>query len=581
MDLSSIIPAYWLSAGILVAALIMFVSEKIRHDLVALLALLAAVATGLVAPKDALNGFGDPAVVAVASVLVVGRALELSGVAGRLARVALPKNGGFSLQLAVLMLMGAFLSAFMNNIAALVIVMPLGAEIARLHKRPQGAVLMPLAFATILGGMTTLIGTPANMILSSVREDRLGEPFAFFAMTPVGVAVSVAGLAYLALVGWRLLPRRTSAEDGQMPWRIFELQLIEAVTLARSEVARQLRETSTRLLGFVRRGRHLPWPQDDRLKRRDRLVLLTRARPEDVAAAVAFPVASPAPEPSDITAHMVIGNNSLLVGQRYEAISLRSNGEVSLTGVGPRKGGDLVPMESLIFRTGDQLFLTGSPEAISTFAARERLLEVDRSDPAPMDGRKAAMTVGIFLIAIGAAVFFDAQPALAFLAAGVAMAALRLIPGRETYRSIDWSIIVLLAAMIPVGQSFETSGAAGIVAQAAGNVLAGTPLIVCLAAVCAMTLVLTIMLNNVATALIMGPLAIQLAGLLNVSPDAVLLAVLIGTSSDFLTPIGHQNNLLVMGPGGYKFSDYSRAGALLSLIVVATSATVLSLIYGG
>lgn len=580
MDLTAFVPAYWLSAGILLAALIMFVSEKIRHDLVALLALLAAVATGLVAPKDALKGFGDPAVVAVASVLVVGRALELSGIASRLARVTLPKKGGFSLQLAVLMLMGAFLSAFMNNIAALVIVMPLGAEIARMNKRPQGAVLMPLSFATILGGMTTLIGTPANMILSSVRESRLGAPFGFFTMTPVGVAVALAGLVYLAFVGWRLLPHRTGADDGQAPWRIFELQLVEAVTLARKEAARQLRETSTRLMGFVRRGRHLPWPQDDRLKRRDRLVLLTRARPEDVAESVGFAVASPAPEPSDITARMVVGNGSPLVGQRYEAIGLRSNGEVSLTGVGPRKGGDLVPMESLTFRTGDQLFLSGSPEAIATFAARERLLEIDRSDPAPMDGRKAALTVGIFLTAIAGAVFFNVQPALAFLAAGVAMAALRLIPGRETYRSIDWSIIVLLAAMIPVGASFETSGAAAIVAGAAGTVLAGVPLIVCLAAVCTMTLVLTIMLNNVATALIMGPLAIQLAGLLQVSPDALLLAVLIGTSSDFLTPIGHQNNLLVMGPGGYKFSDYSRAGVLLSAIVIATSATVLSLIYG-
>jgi di/tricarboxylate transporter len=197
-----------------------------------------------------------------------------------------------------------------------------------------------------------------------------------------------------------------------------------------------------------------------------------------------------------------------------------------------------------------------------------------------MDPRKAAMTVGIFLTAICAAVFFDAQPALAFLAAGVAMAAFRLIPGRETYRSIDWSIIVLLAAMIPVGQSFETSGAAAIVARAAGDILSGAPLILCLAAVCAMTLVLTIMLNNVATALIMGPLAIQLAGLLHVNPDALLLVVLIGTSSDFLTPIGHQNNLLVMGPGGYRFSDYSRAGALLSILVIATSAVVLGMIYG-
>ena len=216
-----------LSAVILGLALLLFVSERVRHDLVALLALFACLAAGLVTPRQALLGFADPAVIAVAAVLVVGRAVELTGVAGAVTRVLVPRDASFALQLAVLMATGAALSAFMNNIAALVITMPLATEIARRAKLPPGAALMPLSFATILGGMTTLIGTPANLILSSVREEELGTPFGFFSMTGVGAAVTAGGLVYLAVLGWRLIPLRKSDNGGARPWRVFELELPE------------------------------------------------------------------------------------------------------------------------------------------------------------------------------------------------------------------------------------------------------------------------------------------------------------------------------------------------------------------
>jgi di/tricarboxylate transporter len=208
------------------------------------------------------------------------------------------------------------------------------------------------------------------------------------------------------------------------------------------------------------------------------------------------------------------------------------------------------------------------------------LLEIDRIDPAPVAAKRAMTTVAVFALAIGAIVVAGVSPSLAFLSAAVFIAAARLIPPDEIYRSIDWSIVVLLAAMIPVGQAFQSSGAAAIAAQGLSDALTGMPLIVVLAALCSLTLLLSIFLNNVATAVIMGPLAIDAARLLGVSPDAALLAVLIGASSDFLTPIGHQNNLLVMGPGGYRFSDYARMGAPLVVIAVATTAIVLALGYG-
>lgn len=573
------LPPPLVSALILVAALGLFISGRLRHDLIALITLFACLATGLVRPSDALKGFSDPAVIAVASVLVVGRALELSGLAARLARLALPRDGAFSVQLAILMLIGAVLSAFVNNIAALVICMPLATELARNQKRSAGAVLMPLSFATILGGMTTLIGTPANMILSSVRQETLGKGFGFFAMTTPGVAVCAAGLVYLALIGWRLLPQRLGGRSERKPWRVAELQLTEAVILSRAAVSRALRKTTTRLLALIRRDHAIAWPQDDRLKRADKLLVLTRARPQEAAQALPCAVIAPTPDPEDVTARMVVSHGSGLVGGFYDAIDQRGGGSVRLTGMGPRRALQRQSLSSLTFQTGDQLFLSGAPEDIAAFAARERLLEIDRSDPAPMQWRSAVATLGVFVAAVIAVVAFRAPPALSFLAAAAAMSALRLISPCEIYKSIDWSIIVLLAAMIPVGASFEDSGAARLVAQTAAQALTGAPLVVVLMAVCAMTLLLSIMLNNVATALIMGPLAIQLAELLRVAPDAILFAVLIGASSDFLTPIGHQNNLLVMGPGGYRFSDYARAGAGLSLIVIVVSAVVLAALY--
>ena len=224
--------------------------------------------------------------------------------------------------------------------------------------------------------------------------------------------------------------------------------------------------------------------------------------------------------------------------------------------------------------------MRGAPDAIARFATSARLLEIDRLDPVPVDRRRALAILGIFLCAIIAIVFGHVSPALAFLGAAVALAATRLIAADEIYRSIDWSVIVLLAAMIPVGQSFETSGAAATAARLLAELLAGAPLPLVLMAICAVTILLSIFLNNVATAIIMGPLAIDAAGLLGVSPDAALLAVLVGASADFLTPIGHQNNLLVMGPGGYRFTDYARMGAPLVVLVVLITGAVLTGLYG-
>lgn len=572
-----------LSALILAATLAMFVSERIRHDLVALLALFACVALGLVAPKAALSGFADPAVIAVAAILVVGRAIELSGIAAGFARVAIPARAPFTLRMAALLLVGATLSAFMNNIAALVITMPVAAEIARSARKAPAATLMPLAFATILGGMTTLIGTPANLILSSVREEELGAPFSFFSMTAVGVAVAALGLAYLALIGWRMLPIRDSpAQRVRPPWRVYELTVpFDGGGQQLGSLGPRLRGASARMLALYRNGQRLSADPAQTLAGADRLLVLSRTNQWIAAEATGLVSdAGAAAAPDWITTRVVVAHGSYLIGEGHDSIAMHSEGRLSVVAVGPRAARMKIPLARLRIEAGDQIFLRGSAGEVAPFLASARLLEIDRLDPVPVARRQAALTLGVFALSILAIVGGGVSPAIAFLAAAAVLALARLIPAGEIYRSIDWSVIVLLAAMIPVGQSFETSGAAAIVAQAIGQTLAGTPLVIILATFCALTLLLSIFLNNVATAIIMGPLAIDAAHLLSVSPDAALLAVLIGASSDFLTPIGHQNNLLVMGPGGYRFTDYARMGAPLVLGVVATAALTLSWLYG-
>lgn len=569
-----------IAALILVGALILFVSEKVRHDLVALIALFACVATGLTKPAAAFAGLADPAVIAVAAILVVGRAVELSGIAAVVARVVIPSRAGFTVRLGGLLLAGAVLSAFMNNIAALVITMPIAAEIARSARKPPAMTLMPLAFATILGGMTTLIGTPANLILSSVRETELGEPFGFFAMTPVGVAASAVGLLYLAVIGWRLLPIRQSAQsEARPPWRVFELTARDPIPMA--ALLSRLRGASVRLLALFRDGGRIEADQGSMLAAGDRMLVVSRSQQWTAATATGLHAdEDPVLDDNAVTARVVVAHGSFLDGLSHEAVRIRSNDRLHVVAVGPRAARRRVSLATLRIEPGDQLFLRGRPDDLASFVGRARLLEIDRIDPVPLAARRAGPILAIFLAAIVAIVVWQAPPALAFLAAAALLAATRLVAADEVYRSVDWSVIVLLAAMIPVGRSFETSGAAEIAANWLGMALSGLPLFMVVAALCSVTLLLSIFLNNIATAIIMGPLAIDAAHLLGVSPDAALLAVLIGVSSDFLTPIGHQNNLLVMGPGGYRFTDYARMGGLLVVLVVIATASVLSLRYG-
>ncbi|MFN3388251.1 MAG: SLC13 family permease [Allosphingosinicella sp.] len=575
----------FLSSAIMLLALVLFASDRIRPDAVALLVLLLAWISGLVSLEDALAGFGSPAVLIVAAVLVVGRAVEFTGAAQAMTTWLVPNVRFVSVRIGGVLLMGALLSAFMNNIAALAITMPIALAVAREHKLPPGAVLMPLAFATILGGMTTLIGTPANLIVSSVRQDTVGKPFGMFDMTEVGGALALAGLVYLMVIGWRLAPHRKSGteEPNSRQILVYELGLPIGASQGRirlNGVRRGLREAGAVLLAVLRGGERAKLEGDARLNPDDRLLVMSRDRPWVVAPKVSLIADQTADAAGTVTAHVTVIHGSSLVGHDYGAIGARTGGAVEFIAAGPKAARLKRPLANNLIDAGDQLFLRGEPEALARLIRHARLLEVGRQAAPVLPGKPALMVVGIYAFAVLLSAAFGVSTTAAFIGAALAICLLKLLPADEAYRAIDLPVIVLLAAMIPIGRAFDDAGGSTALAGALSWTVSGAPLFVMLAVLVGVTMLLTIFLNNVATAIVMAQVGIQAADALGIHPDAALLAVLIGSSCDFLTPIGHQNNLLVMRPGNYRFRDYPKVGAPLSLIAILLTAFVLSRAYG-
>lgn len=573
-----------LSVIVLAVTLALFAWGKLRHDLVALVALAACLLLGLVPMDGAFAGFSDSSVIVIAAVLIIGRAVELTGVADAATDRLAALNAPFAVQLAIVCVIGAGLSAFMNNIAALAITMPAVIGICRSAGLPPGAGLMPLSFATILGGMTTLIGTPANLILSSVRESQLGAPFGFFDMTPAATAVAAIGILYICLIGWRLAPMRAGKDAAQKgAYAVFELGPFTGPDLEqRTEEERleALKGAGAAALGIIRTGRLLELAQATPWRPGDRILASSTNDPWEVAKKAGVALDAPQSDAKDVASvFVVVGHGSPLIGRPFDTTLLDTNGEVAVIAAGARAAQMRAPLDRLRIEAGDQLTLYGSADAIATYARYARLIEVARRPIIRVDRARALLVLGAYAAAVLAAVIFGAPTALTFTAAAALVAAFGLLPYREIYSSVDWSIIVLIGAMIPVGESFQTSGAAALAANALSDMLGAATLFWAAAAIATVTMLLSIFLNNVATAIIMGQIAINVAAAIGAPPDALLIAVLIGASSDFLTPIGHQNNLLVMGPGGYRFLDYARVGLPLAILVVLTAAFMISRIY--
>lgn len=587
---------------ILVASMGLFIWGRWRHDVVALGALLACVIAGLVPEAEAFAGFGHPAVITVACVLVLSHGLQRTGAVSRLAQRLLPSGAGKLLSIAALTSLGALLSAFMNNVGALALLMPIALQIAARLELPPGRVLMPLAFGTILGGMTTLIGTPPNLIVSSFRAQHGSGPFAMFDFSPVGVAVALAGVLFIALLGWRLVPRRevgnaASFDTGHYltEARVKEGGKAQGKTLR--EIEQLLDEADAQVVAMVRNKLRLTAPNPRRVLQADD-VLVIEADPQELGEVLgqldllleAEREAKEAEQKEDregepekkvsngedrAMQELLVKPDSSLIGRSASSTRLRSRYSINLLAISRQSHRSIKRLRSTLIQSGDVLLMQGSAEDIGEFASDYDCVPLAARPINIPDPRQANLALGIMLLAIAAAAFGLLSAAIAFASGVLAYMLLRLIPLRAVYESIDWPVIVLLGALIPVAGAMSSTGAADLLARLLMESLAQGNAIITLTLLLVVTMTLSDFMNNAATAAVMCPIALSAASQLGVSPDALLMAVAIGASCSFLTPIGHQNNTLILSPGGFRFGDYWRLGLPMEILVVLISVPLL------
>jgi di/tricarboxylate transporter len=582
--------------GVLAVTIGLFVWGRWRHDVVALAALVASVFLGLVPSAAAFSGFGHPAVITVACVLVLSWGLQSTGAVDVLALRVLPKSAGPVRSLAAIISLGAFLSAFMNNVGAMALLMPLGIQLAAKLDLPPGRVLMPLSFGTILGGMTTLIGTPPNLIVSGFREQAGGASFGMFDFTPVGLAVAFGGLVFLVLVGWRFVPTRKQAdiEGFDTGSYLTEARVREgarAVGKTIREVEQALQEADAQIIGMVRNRFRVFAPNAQRVLQGGD-ILVIEAEPESLGAVfsnLGLELEDHAPlqtavdkdgaegegeerqrEETELQ-ELAVMPNSLLIGRTARAVQLRTRFGLNLLAISRQGRQTIKRLRSTEIQAGDVLLLQGEPAAISGFAVEFGCVPLAGRSISIPDRRKAMLAGGIMALAIGGAAFGLVPAAVSFAAGVVAFMVLRVIPLRRLYEAIDWPVIVLLGSLIPVAVAMESTGFADLLARSLlDNVALGRP-VVALTLILIVAMTLSDFMNNAATAAVMCPIAISTASQLEASPDAFLMAVAVGASCAFLTPIGHQNNTLILGPGGFRFSDYWRLGLPMEVLVVAVA----------
>ncbi|MDU9407205.1 SLC13 family permease [Pseudomonas sp. zfem001] len=588
--------------AILIASMGLFIWGRWRHDVVALGALLACVIVGIVPDRDAFAGFGHPAVITVACVLVLSHGLQRTGAVNRLAQRLLPSGAGALVSIAALTSLGALLSAFMNNVGALALLMPIALQISARLELPPGRVLMPLAFGTILGGMTTLIGTPPNLIVSSFRAQHGGGPFEMFDFSPVGVAVALAGVLFISLLGWRLVPKRevgnaASFDTGHYltEARVKAGGSAEGKTLR--EIEQLLDEADAQVVAMVRNKLRLTAPNPRRVLQADD-VLVIEADPAELGEVLgkldllleAEREAREAEQQNDKNGdtekkvsndedramqELLVKPDSSLIGRSASSTRLRSRYSINLLAISRQSHRSIKRLRSTLIQGGDVLLMQGSAEDIGEFANDYDCVPLAARAINIPDPRQANLALGIMILAIVAAAFGLLPTAIAFACGVLAYMLLRLVPLRAVYESIDWPVIVLLGALIPVAGAMSTTGAADLLARVLMENLAQGNAIITLTLLLVVTMTLSDFMNNAATAAVMCPIALSAASQLGVSPDALLMAVAIGASCSFLTPIGHQNNTLILSPGGFRFGDYWRLGLPLEILVVLVSIPLL------
>ncbi len=601
--------------SVLAATLGLFIWNRWRYDLVALGALLVLTIAGYVPAGQVFMGLGHPAVVTVAAVLIISQALSNAGVVDAVSRLLNRVGDRSWVQVATLTGLVAICSAFMNNVGALALLMPVAISMARRSGRSPSLLLMPLAFGSLLGGMLTMIGTPPNIIIAEYRAQAGAAPFRMFDFTPVGIGVVVVGVVFIAFVGWRLMPKR---ERDSVSKDLFEIEdyMAEVVVPEDSESAKKTiyelmakveDEADVLVIALQRGERRWEMPstyevlqpgdvltveaETDGLKALldvTDLEMAGKAEEDDGSSGDESPASERGDDERsngdrdtrDLTlAEVVVAPGSLLIGTTPSRLQLRERYGLNVLAMARRGHRLHQELGRTRFIAGDVLLvqaredeLQATLKVLGCLPLASRRLDIGRP-------RKILLAGVLFIIAL-AAVALDLVPAaVGLMAAVVVMVLAGLVPLRDVYKSVDWPIIVLLAAMLPVGQALEATGGTQLIADGLLTVGRSVPSVVTMAILMVAVMLLSNVVNNAAAAVLAAPVALALAEGMGVSADPFLMAVAVGASSAFLTPIGHQSNMLVMAPGGYRFGDYWRMGLPLSVVVIAVSIPLILLVW--
>ncbi len=591
--------------AIITFTLVMLAVEIWRYDVVALMGMLLLVIPGIISVEEAFAGFGHPAVVTIAAVLVVSQGLQNTGVADVVARWMTKVGDRLALQLIALCGLVVVSSAFMNNIAALAIFIPVAVQISRKHDRPTSVYLLPMAFSSHFGGLITLIGTPTNLIVSGLRAEQLGQRFGMFAFAPVGIGIALVGVTFIALVGWRLIPRREGGSANQNGLEVADY-LTEVRVPAESGLAgqrlrrlRELTDADVWIVAILRSDDRVSSPSgSDRISADD--ILLVRAEAADlrqflVDTGVELTESKPiedGAEPSgsqkglwdqikarlhadDIeTVECVVSPESRMVHRTARDLDLRARFGVNLLAISRSSESIREPVGSIRLEPGDVLLLQTYHDRVAEALKNTGCLPLVQRE-INLVPHNLILGLGIFLVALLTATFDLLPVPTAMTAAAVAMVVAGILSIREAYHSVQWPIVVLLGAMLSLGAAMEQTGADQFIADQVlrvSDVLSPTFLLIIIMLV---TMMLSDIVNNAASVVLMASIAIGVARGLGVSLDPFLVAVAVGGACAFLTPVGHEANVLVFDVGGYEFTDYWRLGLPLELLITLVTVPIL------
>ena len=581
--------------AIVAGMLVLFVSDRMRYDLVAALALSAAVVAGIVPFDKAFAGFGNSVIVIIASVLVISRAIAISGVIDTTMRRLMRALDSTTLQVGALTAAVSFLSAFIKNVGALSIFIPLAIQAAETRNRPASRYLMPLAFGSLIGGTITQIGTSPNVLISEVRRQVVGHPYHLFDFTPIGLPLTCAAIVFLS-VGWRLLPANRRGRPTPEKRFAIEDYTSEALLPADSPQVDKtvadleaLADGEVSITGIIRASHHYVPRRNWTLHAGDILVLQgdpTAVHPLVDQARLELlgtdEIAAMKPSDKDDvleSIEAVVAPDSLLIGNTPQELHLRQNYEVNLLALSRAEERTTTRLGTSRFAPNDILVLQGRQRQLDRAVTELGLLPLAERNLVIGRPRWRYLPLGILLVAMVVIATGLVPAEVGFFIAATVIVLLRLATPREAYDAVEWPIIVMIGCLIPVGEALKDTGAAKLLADGLTILASQIPVYFAVGLILVVSMLVTPLLHHAAAVLLMGPVAAAVAKNLGLNPDPFLMAVAFGAASDFLTPIGHQNSTLIMGPGGYRFSDYWRLGLPLSILVAVCGSWLILLMW--